>query len=231
MGESIGEKRPDRPLAVLDGVDLVRHRWQDDNFMGDRASGSIPASSEARESQRYMAADVPARGCIALGSPESALVDRERVGVSPVEEEAEAPRASACSPDEVHHRLLTKRRSSTPWARSSLNCVTTAVRKSRSARAWAWISSSFDLLSLTAFASAGIAIGARIGPTFGILVRYFCGDSRARTGKQSRQRVGVVHQPSQDLERDVELAGPLDGRSARLSVIRSANPVHENIRR
>jgi hypothetical protein len=46
---------------------------------------------------------------VQLGSPESALVDRERVGVSPVEKEAKAPRASACSPDEVHHRLLTKR--------------------------------------------------------------------------------------------------------------------------
>ena len=68
---------------------------------------------------------------------------------------------------------MTKRWSSTPWSRSSLNCVTTAVRKSRSASAWAWTSSNFDLLSLTAAASAGIAIGARTGPTFGILVRNF----------------------------------------------------------
>ena len=51
--------------------------------MGDRAPRSIPASLEVRESQRNMAADASARGRIALGSPESALVDRERIGVSP----------------------------------------------------------------------------------------------------------------------------------------------------
>jgi hypothetical protein len=62
MGESIGEKRPDKPLTVLDGVDLVRHRWQDDNIMGDRAPRGIPASLEVRESQRNMAADMSARG-------------------------------------------------------------------------------------------------------------------------------------------------------------------------
>ena len=50
MGESIGEKRPDKPLTVLDGVDLVRHRRQDRNIMGDRAPRSIPASLEVRES-------------------------------------------------------------------------------------------------------------------------------------------------------------------------------------
>jgi hypothetical protein len=61
-GESIGEKRPDKPLTVLDGVDLVRHRWRDDNVMGDRAPRIIPASLEVRESQRNMAADVSARG-------------------------------------------------------------------------------------------------------------------------------------------------------------------------
>ena len=62
MGESIGEKRPDKLLTVLDGVDLMRHRWQDDNVVGDRAPCSIPASLGVRESQRNMAADVPARG-------------------------------------------------------------------------------------------------------------------------------------------------------------------------
>jgi hypothetical protein len=62
MGESIGEKRPDKPLTVLDGVDLLRHRWQDDNIMGDRAPRSIPAPLGVRESQRNMAADVSARG-------------------------------------------------------------------------------------------------------------------------------------------------------------------------
>jgi hypothetical protein len=109
MGEGIGEKRPDKPLTVLDGMDLLRHRWQDDNIMGDCAPRGIPASLGVRESQRNMAADVAARGRIALGSPESALVDRERVGVSPVEEEAKAPRAPAGGPDEVHQRLLTRR--------------------------------------------------------------------------------------------------------------------------
>jgi hypothetical protein len=62
MGESIGEKRPDKPLTVLDGVDLLRHRRQDDNIMGDRAPRSVPATLEVREPQRDMAADVPARG-------------------------------------------------------------------------------------------------------------------------------------------------------------------------
>jgi hypothetical protein len=62
MGESISEKRPDKPLAVLDGVDLARHRWQDDDIMGDRAPRSVQASLWVRESQRDMAADVPARG-------------------------------------------------------------------------------------------------------------------------------------------------------------------------
>ena len=62
MVESIGEKRPDKPLAVLDGVDLVNHRWQHDNIMGDRAPGSVPASSGVRESQPNKAADVSARG-------------------------------------------------------------------------------------------------------------------------------------------------------------------------
>lgn len=62
MGESIGEKRPDKPLTVLGGVDLVRQRWQDDNVMGDRAPRSIPASLGVGESQRNMAADVQARG-------------------------------------------------------------------------------------------------------------------------------------------------------------------------
>jgi len=62
MGESIGEKRPDKPLTVLDGVDLVRHRWQGDNVMGDRAPRSIPATLGVRESQRNMAADASARG-------------------------------------------------------------------------------------------------------------------------------------------------------------------------
>jgi hypothetical protein len=62
MGESTGEKRPDKPLAVLDGVDLVRHRRQDDNIMGDRAPRSIPATLGVRESQRDIAADAPARG-------------------------------------------------------------------------------------------------------------------------------------------------------------------------
>ena len=62
MGESIGEKRPDKPLTVLGRVDLVRYRWQDDDVVGDRAPRSVPASSGVRESQRNMAADVPARG-------------------------------------------------------------------------------------------------------------------------------------------------------------------------
>jgi hypothetical protein len=61
MGESIGEKRPDKPLTVLGGVDLVRHRWQHDNIMGDRAPRSITASLGVRESQRNMAADVSTR--------------------------------------------------------------------------------------------------------------------------------------------------------------------------
>jgi hypothetical protein len=51
-----------KPLTVLDGMDLLRHRWQDDNIMGDRAPRSIPAALEVGESQRNMAADVPARG-------------------------------------------------------------------------------------------------------------------------------------------------------------------------
>jgi hypothetical protein len=62
MGENVGEKRPDKPLTVLDGVDLVRHRRQDHNIMGDRAPRSIPASLEVRESQGNVAADVSARG-------------------------------------------------------------------------------------------------------------------------------------------------------------------------
>ena len=62
MGESIGEYRPDKPLTVLDGVDLLRHRWQDDNIVGNRAPRSIPASLGVGESQRNIAADVPARG-------------------------------------------------------------------------------------------------------------------------------------------------------------------------
>jgi hypothetical protein len=62
MGESIGEKRPDKPLAVGDGADLVPHRWQDDNIMGDRAPGSIPASLGVGESQRNVAADASAGG-------------------------------------------------------------------------------------------------------------------------------------------------------------------------
>jgi len=57
--------------------------------MGDRAPRSVPASYGVGESQSDMVADASARGRIGLGSPESALVDRERVGVSPVEEEAE----------------------------------------------------------------------------------------------------------------------------------------------
>jgi hypothetical protein len=62
MGESTGEKRPDKPLTVLDRVDLVRRRWQDDNVMGDRAPRGVPASLGVRESQRNMGADVSARG-------------------------------------------------------------------------------------------------------------------------------------------------------------------------
>ena len=62
MGESIGEKRPDKPLTVLGGADLLRHGWQNDNVMGDRAPCSIPASLGVRESQRNMAAGVPVRG-------------------------------------------------------------------------------------------------------------------------------------------------------------------------
>lgn len=58
----MGEKRPDKLLAVLDGVDLVRNRWQDDNVMGDRAPRSVPASLGVREPQRNMAADLPAGG-------------------------------------------------------------------------------------------------------------------------------------------------------------------------
>jgi hypothetical protein len=44
VGESNGKKWPDKPLTVLDGADLVRHRWQDNNIMWDRAPRSIPAS-------------------------------------------------------------------------------------------------------------------------------------------------------------------------------------------
>jgi hypothetical protein len=62
MSESISEKRPDKPLTVLDGMDLVRHRWQDDYVMRDGAPRGIPASLGVRESQRNMAADASARG-------------------------------------------------------------------------------------------------------------------------------------------------------------------------
>jgi hypothetical protein len=62
MSKSISEKRPDKPLAVLDGTDFVRHRRQDDNIMGDRAPRGIPASLGVREAQRNMVADLLARG-------------------------------------------------------------------------------------------------------------------------------------------------------------------------
>jgi hypothetical protein len=62
MGESCGQKRPNEPLTILDGVGLVRHRWQDDNIMGDRAPRSIPASLGVREAQRNIATDVSACG-------------------------------------------------------------------------------------------------------------------------------------------------------------------------
>lgn len=61
-GQLSTEERPDKPLTVLGGVDLLRHGWQGDDVMGDRASRGIPASVGVWEAQRNMAADVPARG-------------------------------------------------------------------------------------------------------------------------------------------------------------------------
>lgn len=126
--EGIGERQPDEALTVLEGVDLVCERRRYDDVVGDDAARLVAATEGVREAQGHMRAGASADCQLALSSRERAIVDRERVGVSPVEEESKTPGAPARGPDEPHLRLLTRRSSLTPWSRSSQNCVKVALR-------------------------------------------------------------------------------------------------------
>src|SRR5665647_829030 len=169
--EGIGEPQPDEALTVLEGVDLVCERRRYDEVVGDDTARLVAATEGVREAQGHVGAGASADCQLALSSCERAVIDRERVGVSPIEEEPESPGAPPRSPDDPHLRLLTRRWSFTPWSSWSRNCVKVAVRKSRFFRASALIALILDSLSLTAAASVGRATLARSGPTLGTLLK------------------------------------------------------------
>ena len=93
--EGIGEPQPDEALTVLEGVDLICERRRYDDVVGDDAARLVAATEGVREAQGHVGACASADCQLALSSRERAIVDRERVGVSPVEEESKAPGAPA----------------------------------------------------------------------------------------------------------------------------------------
>lgn len=90
-GEGVGEQRPDEPLAILDGADIVCQRRQYDDVVRDEAAGLIAPASGIRQAQSDQVVYALAQCRLAFSACECSLVDRERVRVAPVEEEAEAP--------------------------------------------------------------------------------------------------------------------------------------------
>jgi len=112
--EGVGEKGPDDSQTVLDGVDVVRQRRQENDVVGDDAAGLVLSSRGVREPERDVGPDTSVDHPVALGPVEREVVGRERVPEPGVEEEAKAPSASARGPDDVHLTLLTRMSSSTP---------------------------------------------------------------------------------------------------------------------
>ena len=74
-----------------DGADIVCERQRYDDVVGDEAACLIATAPGIGQAQGDQVVYASAQCRLAFGACECSLVDRERVRVAPVEEEAEAP--------------------------------------------------------------------------------------------------------------------------------------------